>query len=78
MKDIEQQAQSEGWRLDWIVDNGTTHPYLSIFGVRMSDLQARDHVLTQAKAFSGLHMRALQAVMRSRLPPTPTPTGKRK
>jgi hypothetical protein len=70
MKELHDLAASEGWKLVTVIDLGTTHPYWSIFGVSMSDLAARQHVLKRAKGASRPHIDVLRLVAQSRIKPT--------
>ena len=63
-----ERASAEGWELCYVIDNGTSHPYYRIFGLRAaSNQKAAEFVMAHARRGSKLHTAALHAMTASRV-----------
>lgn len=67
MDKIAAVGDREGWKLVTVIDNGTTKPYYDIAGTRMSDHDAKQHVIRQAKSLSAVHSEVVRLVVSSRV-----------
>lgn len=65
---INEKARDEGWKAVEVVDSGSKHAYMMVFGTTMSDRAAREHLMERAKARSAFHLKVLQQLMASRVP----------